>query len=222
MSKKTLALILFLFVVTCGLLYFALKTPPYKQTTKSPTPTPQSVNAHTFLTLAPALPTESSKTAQYTLAVSMDTGDNTVNSVQLEMAYDPQALTNVVVTPGTFFQQPSPLVNTINTTDGRISYALTEQIDLPSKKGIGTVAYISFNVSPAFTEKTTTISFLPKSAVAADKILESVLKKATGYTLLITPSTTAVPTTAIQPTVVPTGAIGQPTDALPTGGQSAY
>lgn len=204
MSKKTLALIIFLFLVTCGLLYFALKTPPYQRPTSLiPTPTPLSVNAHTLLTLSPASASESSKIAQYTLAVGIDSGGNAVNAVQLEIAYDPQALTNVVVTPGKFFLQPNTLVNAVNTTDGRISYALTEQIDLPGKLGTGTVAYISFNISPTFTDKTTPISFLPKTAVAADKILESVLKKATGYTLTIVPTVTP---TGILLNVSPTGA----------------
>lgn len=198
MNKKTLALIVGLFLITCGLLYLALRTPPYQKPAQSPTPTPLSVNAHTVLTLAPAGASESSSLKQYTLVVGMDTNGDMVNSVQLELAYDPQALTGVVVTPGKFFQQPSALVNNVNTTDGRISYALTEQVDLPSKKGAGTVAYISFNVSPTFTGKTTAVTFLPKSAVAADKILESVLKKATGYTLtIVRPSTT--PTVGTNP-----------------------
>lgn len=190
MSKKTLALIVFLFLVTAGLLYIALVNPNKKQTVTAPTPTPISVNAHTLLTIDKASATESSKLSQYTLAVHIDTADNTVNSVQLELTYDPKALTNVTLAPGTFFQQPSPLLNNVDTTNGRISYALAEQIDLAGKQGSGTVALISFNVAPGFTGNTTTISFLPKTAVAADKILESVLKKTTDYTLTITPSTT--------------------------------
>lgn len=204
MSKKTFALILFLFLVTCGLLYVALRTTPYQQrsTPTTPSPTPLSVNAHTILSLSQAPATASSKLAQYTLAVGIDTGDNSINSVQLELSYDPQALTNVTVTPANFFVQPNPLVNNINTADGRISYALTEQVDLPGRKGTGTIAYISFNIAPTFTQKTTTISFLPKTAVAADKVMESVLQKATGYTLTITPS--ASPTSGVVPTVLPT------------------
>lgn len=191
MSKKTLALILFLFLLTCGLLYLALVSTPYqkKQIAPQPTPTPVSVNAHTTLTITPSNASSSSQLAQQTLAVHIDTGDNVVNSVQLELAYDPQALANVSITPGDFFQQPSPLINTIDTVGGRISYALTEQIDLPGKKGTGTVALLSYTVSPTFSG-TTTISFLPKTAVTADRILESVLKKTTDYTITITPSTT--------------------------------
>lgn len=211
MSKKTLALIIFLFLVTCGLLYLALvTTPTNKKALIVPTPTPLSVNAHTILTLAPATASESSKTTQYTISVGIDTGGNMVNSVQMELAYDPQALVGVVVTPGSFFQQPSPLLNNINTVDGRISYALAEQINLPGKNGTGTLALVSFNIAPTFTGKTTQISFLPKTAVAADRILESVLKRATGYLLMVTPA--ATPTGALQtlPTGQPSNVITQP------------
>ena len=193
MSKKTLLLILFLFAVTCGLLYLALVSTPYKkQTVSGPTPNPLSVNAHTVLTLAPASASQSSQLTQYTLAVTMNTGENVVNSVQLELAYDPQALTNVTVAPGNFFQQPNTLVSNINTTDGRISYATAEQIDLPGRQGTGVVALISFNIAKDFTNQSTQITFLPKTAIAADRILESVLRKATGYTLTIAPSATPV------------------------------
>ena len=116
----------------------------------------------------------------------MDTGSNNVNAVQLELAYDPQALTNVTVAPGDFFTQPNTLLNSLDTVDGRISYATTEQINLPAKSGIGTVAIISFDIAQGFTGKKTTISFLPKTAVAADRIMESVLRKTTNYTLNLT------------------------------------
>ena len=194
MSKKTLLLIIFLFLVTCGLLYLALVTNPNPQpkpTVVGPTPTPISVNAHTLLSIAPASATESSKLTQYTLAVHIDTGSNLVNSVQLEIAYDPTALSNVTLAPGSFFQQPSALVNNVDSANGRISYALVEQMSLPGKSGNGTVALLSFDKQPSYTGTTTTLTFLPKTAVAADRILESVLRKTSGYTLTFTkPSTT--------------------------------
>ena len=203
MSKKTLVLIIFLFLVTVGLLYLALVTPPYqkKQPPVGPTPTPISVNAHTTLAIAPASASESSKLTQYSLAVTIHTGSNLVNAVQLELAYDPQALTNVTVSQGDFFRQPTTLLNSIDTVDGRISYATTEQLDLPAKMGTGTVAIISFDIAKDFTGKMTTISFLPKSAVAADKIMESVLRSTSNYTLTVsaaTPTTQPVGTSSAQ------------------------
>jgi len=183
MSKKTLALIIFLFLLTCGLLYLALATSPQKTPTLAPTPTPISVNAKTTISLDVAPASESSTLTKYTLAVKIDTADDIVNSVQLELAFDPQALTNVSVSQGDFFAQPNVLLKNINTTDGRISYALVQPFNTSGKSGRGTVAFLYFDVSPLFTGKSTNISFLPKTAIAADKVLESVLKKASGYVL---------------------------------------
>lgn len=193
MSKKTLALIIVLFLITCTLLYFAIRIPPYSKNQQSivPTPTPKTADAHTILSMSPAQASESSSIAQHTLAVSMDTGSNAVSSVQLELAYDPQALINVVVTPGSFFTQPNTLINNVDTTDGRISYAIAQQIGVKGKTGKGIVAYISFDVASGFTGSSTTLTFLPKSAIAADRQLFSVLKKATNYTLTITPTPTS-------------------------------
>src|SRR5579885_1453828 len=178
MSKKTLALIIFPLLLAYVFLSFALRTLPRQgQQATTPSPTSPSVNAHTVLTLSPASGSEVSELAQHTIAVMIDTGDNKVNSVQLELAYDPHALTHVVLIPGTFFTQPSTLANTINTVNGHIFYALAERVDFPGKSGKGTLALLSFDIAPTYTDTTTTISFLPKTAVAADRILESVLKK---------------------------------------------
>lgn len=200
MTRKTTVLIITLFLITCGLLYFAIQPPLYPKKTAAPSPTPISVNAHTTLSLTPALATESSKTASYTVAVLIDTHENAVNAVQLELSYDPTALTDVSLSSGSFFNQPTALLKNINTDTGRISYALAQQIDLPATQGSGTIALISFNILPSYTGKTVTLSFLPKTAVAADKILESVLKKTTSYTLTLT-----------APSPLPTGPLYAPT-----------
>jgi hypothetical protein len=190
MAIKTLRWSTFLLLVVATIIYFVFQNlPSQHQQGLSPTPTPTpSVNAHTVLTLVPARGADISEITQHTLAVLIDTGDNQVNSVQLELAYDPQALTSVTLIPGTFFTQPTTLADSINTTNGHIFYALAQQMSLPGKSGKGTLALLSFNVSPTYTGKTTTISFQPKTAIAADRILESVLKKTSDYTLTITPA----------------------------------
>jgi hypothetical protein len=187
MNKRTTILIVILFLITCGLLFLAIQTPPYQRQHPplSPTPTPLSVNAKTTLSLVDTPASESSKTAQQTVSVVVDTNINPVNGVQIELAYDPTVLTNVAVAPGTFFKQPTILLKNINTTDGRVSYALTEQLDVPGHVGKGTVAYVSFDILPQAKATKTTIHFLPKSAVAADRILESVLRKTMDYTLQV-------------------------------------
>lgn len=208
MNKKTLLLILILALATAGLIYLAVKTPntPEQQVALTPTPT-VSPNAHSMLSLAQASATESSssagslqgKTQSQTLAVSIQT-TNKVNAVQLELSFDPKVLTNVTLTPGPFFTQPTILINSVNTNDGRISYALAQQLTAPGATGSGVVAYISFDTLPT-AQKQTTISFLPKTAVTADGILESVLGASKNYTVDLTKVTpvqvipTSVPAT---------------------------
>lgn len=193
MTSKTTILIAVLFLITCGLLYLAITTTPgTKKVAPSPTPTPMSVNAKTSLSLTTASASESSpsasgsgqaKIAGYTVAVVVDS-TNKVNGAQIELSYDPKALTNITLTPGTFFKQPNTLLKNIDAANGRISYALAEQVDLPGKSGHGTVALISFDLTPAAKAgETTKITILPKSAVSADKILESVLKETHDITI---------------------------------------
>ncbi|HEX7042056.1 MAG TPA: cohesin domain-containing protein [Patescibacteria group bacterium] len=185
MPNKTTILIIILFLITCGLLYLAITNTPVqkKETATNPTPTPISVNAKTTLTLTTASATESSRTADYTVAVVVDT-TNKVNGVQLELSYDSQKITNVTLHPGTFFKEPNVLLNSVDANNGRISYALAEQVDLTGKTGKGTIATISFNLSHATKPNDTAkISFLPKTAVSADKILESVLESTQDITI---------------------------------------
>ncbi len=183
MTNRTTILIAILFLITCGLLYIAIvTTSPSKKVTVAPTPTPMSVNAKSNLSLVTASASESSKIASRTVAVTIDTTNN-VNAVQIELTYDPQKVTNVTLSPGKYFQQPNVLLKNIDTNNGRISYALAEQLDLPGKSGKGTVALISFDLTPSAKPATTTIKFLPKTAVTADKILETVLRSTKDITL---------------------------------------
>lgn len=195
MTNKTTLLILFLFLVTCGLLYLAITSSPVqKKAALTPTPTPMSVNAKSTLSLITASATESSKTASNTVAIVVD-GTNNVNAVQIELSFDPKAITNVAILPGTFFKQPTVLLKNIDTANGRISYALAEQLDIPGHVGKGTVALLTFDTIPSMKPMATPITFLPKTAVTADKILESVLKKTQDITIQL-PITTPTGTSS--------------------------
>src|SRR4029079_1406435 len=95
MPKRTLLLILGLFVVTLLLLYVAL-TPSKKMTsTTTPTgtmaPKPTMSQAHTTVTLSPAILTLS-PTASGSVDVMVDSSDNKITGVQLEMTYDPKVV----------------------------------------------------------------------------------------------------------------------------------
>src|SRR5258708_34371820 len=108
MPKKTLALISGLVIVTIVLFIIALRAgqphqapsvPPGSQTSQQPT---AMVPAHTVLKLGPnpltVAPGQIGKAD-----ITMDTSDNNVTAVQVEIGYDPRIISNVKVTAGPLF-----------------------------------------------------------------------------------------------------------------------
>lgn len=183
MSKRTLALIIFLIIVT--LLLFKLATSQntkqeeQKVTTQSPTPTPFKF---TDLYLSPSSLTVSSISG--TLNADISTEENNITGIQLEMSYDPKVISVTTIKPGDFFENPSVLINKIDQKNGRISYALILPSSSAVKKGQGTAAVINFRVVNRKAGETT-ISFLPKTVVTAEGIAPSVLRESTGSTITI-------------------------------------
>lgn len=188
MSKRTLALIIILVVIT-GVLVALAVTPEKKPVTPSiiPTPTPA---AQTALAFSPNPLTIASPSA--TVDVLVDTQTNPVTAVQLELSYDPKVITSVDVQPGSFFTNPAELLKTIDTKEGKISYALGILPSDNPKKGQGVVATITFRTSLA-AGQATQISFLPKTLVTASGIASSVLKTYSTPLLILRQSATPSP-----------------------------
>lgn len=189
LSRKTLALISSLIIVLVALFVLSFSTQNQTNrktgTDQQPTPTPV---AQTVIKLSPN-PVLLSEENSGSVEVLMDTSENEVTAVQLEILYDPDVLTNVTIKPGTFFTSPVPLLNTIDRTEGRISYALAVTPAQAPLKGSGTVAIIEFRKNPASTITTTELELLPRTLVAAKGIGPSVLRQALGTTVSLTEST---------------------------------
>ncbi len=183
MSKKTIALIIALFTITVILIVLAI-FPVTQKTSVSITPIPTIASqAQTVLAFAPPVASTSaiaSGSATYSMDVSILTGRNKVNAVQLELAYDPKALVNVDIKPGDFFTSPVVLLKNIDVVQGRISYALAISAGANGKQGTGTIATLSFN---ALSKAPTVIMFLPKTQVAAEGVQTSVLKSTIDTTI---------------------------------------
>ncbi len=183
MSKKTIALIIALFTITVILIVLAV-FPVTQKTSVSITPTPTIASqAQTVLAFAPPVASASaiaSGSATYSMDVSILTGKNRVNAVQLELAYDPKALVNVDIKPGDFFPSPVVLLKNIDVVQGRISYALAISAGVNGKQGTGTIATLSFN---ALSKAPTVVMFLPKTQVAAEGVQTSVLKSTIDTTI---------------------------------------
>lgn len=177
-SQRTLVLILALGGITLFFLFLALRPQwktqqaPIAVVSPSPTPTPY---AQSVLSLVPE-PIANSAPGTLTYDVIVNSNINTVNAVQLELAFDPKILSNISITPGTFFAKPVVLIKNIDYKLGRISYAIGIQPADYGKKGQGTIAAITFSYLPTATS--TTITFLPKTLVAAEGVTQSVLRDA--------------------------------------------
>ena len=184
-SRKTLALISSLIIVLVALFVLSMSAPSQKTPTTTTQPTPTPV-AQTVIRLTPN-PVSLTQN-QGTIEVTMDTAENEVTAVQLEILYDPAVLSNVSIQAGTFFTSPVPLLNTIDKNQGRISYALAITPAQAPLKGSGTVATIAFTKNPATTATQTELQLLPRTLVAAKGVGPSVLKKATGATIQLTQS----------------------------------
>jgi len=188
MSKKTLALLVSLLLVTVVLLGLALNSSknPATQTKPLPligNPEPTSVE-QTIMSMSPST-IQLGPSGTGTVDVVLTTDVNEVSAVQLELSYDPKVLTGVIVKQGTFFDNPLVLINTNDTKTGRISYALGVSQIQASHKGTGTVATISFRKAAGASVTQTKISFLPKSLVSAKGVSPSVLKSTTDTTITL-------------------------------------
>lgn len=208
MPKRTLALIVGLIVLTIVLLFAATRTgqqPTKTQPTPSipavsPSPTPP---AYTTLELSPN-PVTLTPAGTGKIEVIMNTYQNTATGVQVELSFDPKAITNIVVTPGAFFQNPLiiPQWNKIDKQTGRISHA---QVLPPSQSGVkgqGVVATITFSRILNSGLNETQLQFMPKTAVTQSGISPSVLKSSAGATIIlrdqISQTPQSNPTTPVQ------------------------
>ncbi|MBI4084346.1 MAG: hypothetical protein HY431_00390 [Candidatus Levybacteria bacterium] len=194
MSKKTIGLIIGLLVTTGVLLFVALSakqpTQP-RQTTISNQPTPTPVE-HSTLSFSPN-PAFLTTATTGTVDVMIATGVNEVKAVQLELSYDPEALSNVTITPGEFFPTPIVLINEIDRQTGQITYALGLRPSQVPVTGIGKAVTIRFTKAAGATGMTE-IEILPKSLVTAKGVYSSVLKSATGVTINLATQVTTTPT----------------------------
>lgn len=217
MSKKTLALIVVLLIITGSLLVIALSSDmpsvSYAPHYDGPTPTPFAQTKLNFSPNPVQMASDSGSTN-----IMIDTGSNPVTAVQLEIAYDPAALTAVSVTPGNFFNNPDVLtpLNAIDTKNGRVTYAMAIKPNETGIKGKGTVAIVSFTKNPTATATTTKIRILPKSLVSATGLTKSVL-----FTTNVDVTINfAKGTTTVAPSVAPTNAPAVTSPAFTPPGQA--
>ncbi len=195
MPRKTLALLVGLVLVTVILFIVALQTG--KNATKmdqakvQATPTPDV--AHTVLSMSPEL-VQVATGKPGSVDVMIDTSDNEVTAVQLELLYDPTMISNVKVVSGPVLPNPNVLIDKNNPTTGRYTYAYGIQPNQPTVKGKGVVAKITFTARGT-AGKQSQIIIQETSLATARGTAGTVLKSSTGATVVIASPTTAAPKT---------------------------
>ncbi len=183
MSKWTYLLLLLFFGVIC-ILSFILFSPTniiWEKTPLHVSVTP--IEPQTMLSFSPqnllVVPGETNY-----IFINIDTGSNSISTVQFEIGYDPTALTSVDINPGTFIVNPLVPLRIIDTKNGRASYALQIPDGATQAKGKGIIAILSFipNLSPGEMSR---ITFLPKTTVNAYQNGYSLLKGYTNANILL-------------------------------------
>lgn len=185
MSKRTLFLIFALFVITFVLLAITLYAPSNPKPAQTVTAPKESIE-QTALSFGQLIATASSSVTNfaYSLPINITTGGNKVTAVQLEMQYDSRVLTNVVVTPGSFFKNPEVLLSQIDAKTGRITYAFGVGLTEQGVVGHGVMAILNFEAKVG-TPQETTILFLPKTLVTAEDVTQSVLKQTNNIQFIV-------------------------------------
>lgn len=108
--------------------------------------------------------------------VVMDTKNNLVTGIQLEINYDPQAVIVSDLRPGTLFIHPVQLKKIIDNKKGRITYMLgISPTDKPIKAK-GLAAQITLSKTANTQLKNTNIVLRPDSLISATGVDQSVLK----------------------------------------------
>ena len=191
LPKQTVVFLTFLIAVTLVLLGLAVYT--QKIVPPSPTTTPNKVlfppYAHTELTLAAPKQTGLNT---YTTQVNISSGTDKITAAQLELSFDPKVLLNVQISPGSFIQNPVVLLKNVDQQNGRISLALGVPLGQKGISGNGTIATITFTEAPTATGSTL-LDFLPKTAVTAQGVAQSVLKTSTGSLFFVNQNQTPAP-----------------------------
>lgn len=193
MPKKTLYLIIVLTLVTGVLIFLALTSRALKQptTTQNVIPTSKPVEKTAKVLFNPQnvdLSTGTSTPAS-SVDILVDTGGAEISGVQVELQYDPKALTNVVIQPSvdaaSFFSTGSiVLFNDVKRETGRVSYAIAISQGQTAKRGVGKIAALTFQ--KAFgAPVSTTVTFLDKTLVTILGENDSALKETVPLTVIL-------------------------------------
>lgn len=213
MPKKTTVLILILALVT-GVLVFLAVSEGRKQINppdNSVIPSKKVVEKTARVFFSPANLDLSAGTASGapTVDLFIDSGNTEISGVQVELQFDPKALSSVSLLPaadsaGFFGPTAVVLFNDVNQETGRVSFVIAIGAQQPAKKGVGKIASLVLQKAVGTTVASTKIDFLNKTLVTKLGENDSVLKSTTPLNITfgqnsVSPSAPFVPVTIVTP-----------------------
>jgi hypothetical protein len=195
MPKKTTLLIIILAVVTAILVYLAvisdkaqeiINTTPLTPTAQNTAPT---IAPYANLSFSvPSLDLSKTNTATQSVNIILNSNGKDVFGTQVELKYDPTVIYNVSISKPqeSFFGQDAPvLINSVDPTEGRVSYATAFSANSSGKSGTGVVATLTFTANKYTGISSTSIAFLPKTTVTTLQSSQSVLKQTTPLSITL-------------------------------------
>lgn len=197
MPKKTTILIIILAIITGILIFLAVRSDKEQglidNSASNPTSTTNAEKIVPYATLAfsePILDLSKNSVATQSVDITIDTSNKPVFGAQIELSYDPKVLFNVKVAPPTqnpfFGANPVILINSVDSTQGRISYAVGLSANDTGVQGKGVIATITFTANKFAGVPKSQIAFLPKTAVTSLKTSGSVLKNTSDLPIILT------------------------------------
>ncbi len=192
MPKKTTILIVILAIVTGVLIFLAVRSDQGQNLLSNDQEEATPTQTQPFASLSFENPLIDASTGPVTQSVNVviDTLGKPAAGAQIELSYNPIALTNVSIkAPQASFFGPNPsvLISNVDPTQGRISYAVGISATDAEKAGKGTIATITFTVNRLAGISTTNLTFLPKSAVTTLSSQGSILNTSTPLEIRLTP-----------------------------------
>ncbi len=207
MPKKTTILIIILAIITGILIFLAVRSDKSTQISRTITndvakPTPLPVKPYTNLAFSVQQLDLTKLPPSQSVDIILDTHGKAVSAAQVELSYDPKVFTNVSLTPAVqnqlFGKNPVVLINSVEPTQGRISFAIGISTNDGEKSGVGSIAKLSFTANKFAGIPTSQITFLPKSAVTTLGSAKSVLNSTTPLQVILLNQTnsSAIPSPA--------------------------
>jgi len=197
LPTKTFLLIVILILVTALLLFLALKIQNNQLPNKISTTISQMLPQTDLAFTEPVATRTANFKTEFESMVNIETGQNKVTTVQLELSYDPKQLAIVDIASGSFFPKPTVLLKKIDPIGGTVSYAVSSQ-DQKGISGKGTIAILTFTEIAGQSGKTQ-LDFLPKTQITAENIIKSALESTTGivFNLGSTPFPKQLPSSSV-------------------------